>query len=148
MRRVRFMYPLVATGAVAIGVALALVLPAGAQAAVQVKSPPNHVIAIDSTATLEANGAAVFSSLEYICPVGATAYLTVTVTQVVDNAIVSGNVSHDLYGCTGKPQALRVAVTPLLKPFIRGVAFGQASLYYYYSNGSRSGWDERTINIV
>lgn len=153
MRRVRITYPFVATLAVAMGVALALVLPAGAQADVQVKSPPNKMVALEATATLEANGAAVFTALAIICPTPTSnnysyARLSVIVTEVVNGAIVTGRADREITNCTWKPQAVRVAVTPVGTPFTRGAAFGQAQLSYYWNNMSRSGWDERTIQIV
>jgi hypothetical protein len=144
------MYPLVAGFAVAMGAVLALALPGGAQADVQVKSPPNHVVAIEATATWEANGAAVYVTIDVICPKGASSNVSITVTQAVDGAIVQGQTYRSVgFACVGRPQAVRIGVTPMPKPFAKGVAFGQVDGWWdlpYY--GSRSAWDERTIKIV
>ena len=146
MNTTRRMYRLGAVLAVAIGAALALTLPANALS-VQVKSPPNKVVALEATATFEANGAAVITTLDIYCPNGATAYTTITVTEVVDGTIVQGSMNRDIDNCNGQPQTIRVTVTPLLKPFKQGVAFGSAWMRYFNMNGTHSAWDEHTIRI-
>lgn len=148
MRGIHIRYRLAAVLAVAVGTVIALTLPASAKPTVQVKSPPNGIVALEAVATLQANGAAVFTGLAVICPKGSSAYLNIVVTEVVDGAIVSGDSHRTINDCTGKPQALKIAVTPALKPFVRDLAFGQAEFSYYNGSQSRTGWDERTIRII
>jgi hypothetical protein len=53
------------------------------------------------------------------------------------------------FACVGKPQAVRIGVTPVSKPFAKGVAFGQVEGSWYVLNGAnRNAWEERTIRIV
>jgi hypothetical protein len=122
--KVRF--PAVAAAAVGLGALFAFVLPAGAAVSVQSQSPPVKSVSLGRTATLDANGAVIFAPVKLVCPVGSDAFLTVTVTENVGNAIAKGSASQQIEPCTGVPQSFRMAVTPDQKPFKKGVAFGQA----------------------
>jgi hypothetical protein len=126
--KTRFGHPLLSVCAMAVGGVLAVALPAGAAVSVQSQSTPAQRVELGKTATLQANGAAVFTALNVICRPGGTASLTVIVTQNAGGKISSGSAYRDIEDCTGKPQNLQVAVTPSEVPYIRGVAFGQASL--------------------
>jgi hypothetical protein len=141
MRRLKFGVPALA---VAAGAVMAFAMPAGAALSLQSQSPPQAQVQIGRTATLEANGAAVFTAINVVCAPGSYAALNVVVTQAVGNTIASGQSSRDVQPCTGRPQKLSIAVAATQRPFVKGVAFGQAFLY----TSSGRAQDERTIRIV
>lgn len=144
MRRLKFGGRAAAGLAVATGAVLAFAMPAGAALSLQSQSPPQAQVQIGKTASLVANGAAVFTAINVVCAPGNYASLVVSVTQAVGNTIASGQTQREVSPCTGRPQKLSVAVTPTQRPFVKGVAFGQAELYTY-SGAVR---DERVIRIV
>ena len=118
----------IAAAAVGAGAAMALALPAGAAVSLQSQSPPVGAVKLGNRATLDANGAVIFTALGVTCPPGTEAFYTVTVTEAVGNNIASGSVSSEVDACTGSPEQFSVAVTPTQHPFRTGVAFGQAQL--------------------
>jgi hypothetical protein len=136
-----------ATAAIALGALLAFTLPAGAALSVQSQSPPNATVELGRTATLQANGAAVFTAVNVVCAPGQYTSLEVIVTEAVRNTIASGRTVRQIYDCTGKPQKLTIAVTPTQRPFVRGVAFGQAAVESCYDR-CQVARDEHTIRIV
>jgi hypothetical protein len=146
MRRLKFGGPAAAVLAVATGAVLAVAMPAGAALSLQSQSPPQAQVQIGRTASLQANGAAVFTAVNVVCAPGSYAVLNVAVTQAVGNTIASGQTSREIQPCTGRPQKLSIAVTATQRPFVKGIAFGQAALYTSNSNGTVR--DERTIRIV
>jgi hypothetical protein len=144
MRRLKFGGPAAAVVAVAAGAVLAFAMPAGAALSLQSESPPQGQVQIGKTASLVANGAAVFTAINVVCAPGNYATLSVTVTQAVGNTIASGQTQREVSPCTGRPQKLSVAVTPTQRPFVKGTAFGQAVLY----TNTGTARDERVIRIV
>jgi hypothetical protein len=144
MRKFRFGGSVTAVPAVAIGAVLAFAMPAGAALSLQSQSPPQAQVQIGRTASLQANGAAVFTAVNVVCAPGSYATLTVRVTQAVRDTIASGETHREVQPCTGRPQKLSVAVTATQRPFVRGIAFGQAALYTQYGSAR----DEKTIRIV
>jgi hypothetical protein len=147
MRRLKFGGPVTAVLAVAVGAVLAYAMPAGAALSLQSESPPRASVEIGRTASLQANGAAVFTAVNVVCAPGGFAQLTVAVTQAVGNTIASGRTARNIEPCTGRKQKLEVAVTPTQRPFVRGIAFGQAELQTC-ANQCGVVRDERTIRIV
>jgi hypothetical protein len=126
MKRLKGRLPALATAAIGVGAALAFAVPAGAAVSVQSQSPPVQAAAsLGRKATLDANGAVVFPSVKLLCPAGAFASLSVTVTENVGGRIAKGSGFRDNITCTGRQQSFRVAVTPDQRPFRKGVAFGQ-----------------------
>jgi hypothetical protein len=119
---------LIAAGAIGVGAAVALAVPAGAAVSLQSQSPPVAAVSLGNKATLDANGAVVFAPVRFNCAPGASATLQVKVTENVGNAIASGSAYEQIDLCTGAVQRITVAVTPDQRPFKRGVAFGQAWL--------------------
>ena len=118
----------IAAAAVGAGAVVALAVPAGAAVSLQSQSPPVAAVKLGNRATLDANGAVVFTALGITCPPGASASYQVTVTEAVGNNIASGSTFDSVDACTGSRQNITVAVTPTQHPFRRGVAFGQARL--------------------
>jgi hypothetical protein len=118
---------LIAASAVGVAAAVALALPAGA--AVTTASPPAAVLKLGPTATLVANGAAVFATIKVTCQPGATGYASVTVAEnVAGGFIASGSGSSDAIQCTGRPQTINQSVIPDQRAFAKGTAFGSAHL--------------------
>jgi hypothetical protein len=136
-----------AMAAIGVGAALASAVPAGAAVSVQSQSPPVQAVSLGAKATLDANGAVVFAPVKLACQPGSYAYLTVSVTENVGNAIASGQAQTPIESCTGTQQSLQVAVTPTQKPFRKGVAFGSASLQVCASS-CRTVVDQHNIQIV
>lgn len=144
MRRLKFRSPVTAGLAVAAGAVMAFAMPAGAAVSLQSQSPPTAQVKLGKTASLQANGAAVFTAVNVVCAPGSYASLEVRVAQAVRNTIASGEAHREIQPCTGRPQKLQVAVTPTQRPFVKGTAFGQASLYTAFGSVR----DEKTIRIV
>lgn len=144
MRRLKFGGPAAAVLAVTAGAVMAFAMPAGAALSLQSQSPSRAQVEIGKTASLVANGAAVFTAINVVCAPGSYASLSVKVTQAVGNTIASGQTQREIAPCTGRPQKLSVSVTPTQRPFVKGIAFGQAELYT--SNGQAR--DEKVIRIV
>jgi hypothetical protein len=134
-----------------VGAALAYALPASAAVSVQSESPTVRAVQLGAKATLDANGAVVFTPITFACTVGGTARLEVTVTQNVGDVITSGNKVTWITECTGRAQSMEVTLTPAAgqKPFRTGVAFGSVTLDVHDPT-SRYGTvtDEHTIQIV
>ncbi|GAA5180550.1 hypothetical protein GCM10023322_13100 [Rugosimonospora acidiphila] len=138
---------LLASGAVALGATVAFALPAGA--AVVDQSPPAPVLKLGATANLQANGAVVFVPVKVTCQPGASAYLSVTVTENVGGGfIASGSGSTDSLTCTGHSQTVNEAVVPTQRAFAKGVAFAQTQMSVCGSVDCARASDQRVIQIV
>jgi hypothetical protein len=118
---------LIAAGAVALGAAVALAVPAGASVSLQSQSPPVAAISLGSTAKVDAKGAVIFVPVSFTCQPGVYAFFNVQVTQKAGSGVATGAAGQNVT-CTGSVQQLNVAITPYGKAFKKGVAFGQASL--------------------
>jgi hypothetical protein len=137
---------LIAAGVVGLGAALALALPAGA--AVVNASPGAPVLKLGSTATLQANGAAVFSTFKITCQPGASVYASVTVAEnVAGGFIASGSGSPDSVNCTGRAQTIQQSVIPTQRAFAKGVAFGSAHATVCGSGNCYAVSDEHEIQL-
>ncbi len=147
MSVVRNRFSLAAAAAVGAGAVLAFALPAGAAVSLQSQSPPVDALKLGARATLDANGAVVFPSVQVLCQSGRTAFLTVRVTENVGNAIASGSGGAEV-ACNGQQQTLRIAVTPTQKPFKTGIAFGQAFMTTCTSFTCHELNDQHNIRIV
>ena len=140
--------PIVVTGAIGVGAALAFAVPANAGVNVQSESPGVAAVALGAKARLDAEGAVVFAPVKVTCAPGSDAYLTVTVTQAVGDAIASGQRSRTISPCTGKPQKIELAVNPTQRPFRKGVAYGAAELGICTPARCTTVVDEHNIQIV
>ncbi|MEV4629703.1 hypothetical protein AB0J90_25900 [Micromonospora sp. NPDC049523] len=148
MKMSRFRASALALVAIAVGGVIAFALPAGAAVSVQSESPSVAVVSLGAKARLDANGAVVFAPVKVACTPGGSAYLVVEVTQAVGNGIAKGEKVFTVPECTGDQQKINVAVTPDLKPYRKGVAFGSARLDVCDQTGCKSVYDERKIEIV
>ncbi len=124
----------------------AFAMPAGAAVSVQSSSPPAISVRLGK-GTVAANGAVVFTGTRVTCARGATADLSVTVTEAVGNDIASGS-GYTSVSCTGNVQSVTVAVTPTQHPFRKGTAFGQARLTFCSTVRCLEASDERVIQIT
>ena len=138
----------VAAATVGLGAALAFALPAGAAVSLQSQSPPVGAVQLAKKATLDANGAVVFAPVKVTCPPNTSAFLRVKVTENVGDAIASGETDESIDLCTGTVQQESVAVTPVQKPFKKGVAFGQAWLEACNQFTCKTSHDFHNIEIV
>jgi hypothetical protein len=132
---------------VAAGAALAFALPGGTAVAVQSQSPPVSQLKLGNTATLDANGAVVFAPVSIVCRPGSDVYVSVSVTENVGGDIAKGTASEEIEACTGKVQRVEIAVTPDLKAFRLGVAFGQARVSVCDTR-CRTITDQHNVQIV
>jgi hypothetical protein len=81
-------------------------------------------------ASLLARGAAVLVSAEVTCdPTTTSKSLSVQLTQRAGNRIVQGFNSTDAFVCDGTPQTVEVAVSAQNRPFRKGAAVAQATLF-------------------
>ncbi|WP_329108881.1 hypothetical protein OG792_09585 [Micromonospora sp. NBC_01699] len=148
MKMSRFRASALALLAIAVGGVIAFALPAGAAVSVQSESPSVAIVKLGAKARLDANGAVVFAPVKVACTPGSYSTLTVQVTQAVGNGIAKGEKTVSIQECTGDEQKINVAVTPDLKPYRKGVAFGSARLEVCDGRGCVSLYDERNIQIV
>ena len=91
---------------------------------------PTGTVEIEDTALLLGNGAAVLISAEVTCD-STTAFksLSVQLTQRAGNRILQGFNSTEAFVCDGTPQTVEVAVSASGRPFRKGVAAAQATLF-------------------
>ena len=116
-------------GAVALvtggGIATAVgVLPALGQS-----SPPSSPVILGSTAQIVAKGAGANPFAYVACdPSSFTASLTITLTEKSGKGIASGTGNIEVT-CNGQIETITVPMAATGKPFVKGTAFGQASLF-------------------
>jgi hypothetical protein len=115
-------------GAVALvtggGIATAVgVLPALGQS-----SPPSSPVILGSTAQIVAKGAGANPFAYVACDPSSFASLTITLTEKSGNGIASGT-GNTQVTCNGQIETITVPVAATGKPFGKGTALGQASLF-------------------
>jgi hypothetical protein len=127
--------------AIAAGALIASTLPVTADVADD--SPPLGAIRVESTATLQARGAAVTVSVLVVCPAGLNrVFLNTSVTQRVGGAIANGSGSLEFI-CSGTLQDFNITVTASNEPFRQGVAIASAQIFILERIA-----DQREIEIV
>ncbi|MFI9815570.1 hypothetical protein [Saccharothrix variisporea] len=122
-------------------------LPAVADTA-QLDEAAVAALAVESTATLEARGAAVSVPTTVVCAKGASGSLFVQVTQNVRGDIATGDRYVPIPECTGTFQQVYVTVVSRTKAFRPGTAYTTASLSVWTQNDWGSAEQERDITIV
>jgi hypothetical protein len=91
---------------------------------------PTGTVEIEDTALLLANGAAILVSVDVACdPTTTFKSLSVQLTQRAGNRILQGFNSTDAFVCDGTPQTVELAVSASSRPFRKGVAAAQATLF-------------------
>jgi hypothetical protein len=111
---------LVAGGGIATAVG---VLPALGQA-----SPPSSPVIMGSTAQIVAKGAGATPFALVACESGTFTSLSITLTEKSGNGIASGSGGTNV-NCNGEIQTISVPVSASGKPFGKGIALGQATLF-------------------
>jgi len=115
-----------ATAAIAAGVAIAAVGPAGT--AVAFFSPPLLLqIQVASPATLVAKGAGVDVTLQVQCAGTRTAFINLNLTERFGKDIASSN-GYTSVGCTGSQQAIVIRLLAQSVAFKSGSALAQADI--------------------
>ncbi|GIF46039.1 hypothetical protein DFJ67_5470 [Asanoa ferruginea] len=130
---------LLVAGAIAVGGALAIAVPAGAAVQLQSESPARGIAKINKTAQIKANGAAGVVTIQVNCVPQRSFDSQVTVSQRVGGQVTSGvtylyNIRCEADG-TNKVKA---SVVPGPKPFKPGVAFATARVDFYPQSDSAS----------
>lgn len=123
MNRLRHLKKALAAITVAAGVGSAMLIPASP--AVAYYSGGLFLdITVESPARLLAGGAALDAPVEYTCNATAYAYVSVTVTQRVNNQAIASGYGELQVSCTGAHQRTTVTVTATgNKAFSKGSAF-------------------------
>jgi hypothetical protein len=142
--RARFNAKALAVVAIVAGALLALVLPGEAQ--VSADSPSAPAIRIESPATLEARGAALSTQVLVVCQPGATAFVSISVSERVGGDIANGGGSNQIQ-CTGSLQTVDLPVFATGSPFRRGTAFAVANVFVSTFPSNQAN-DQRDIEIV
>lgn len=142
--KTRFNAKALAVAAIVGGALLALVLPGEAQ--VSADSPSVPAIRIESPATLEARGAALSTQVLVVCQSGATAFVSISVTERVGGDIASGNGNSQIL-CAGGLQTVDLPVFAVGSPFRKGTAFAVANVFVTTFPSSQAN-DQRDIEIV
>jgi hypothetical protein len=137
---------LVVAGAIAVGAALAVALPASAAVQVQSESPARGVAKIVKNAKLKANGAAGVVTFDVNCVPREGFDANVKVSQRVGGKVTSGDSYLSNIRCEADgTNKVKASVVPGPKPFKPGVAFATVRVDFYNS-GSDTAW--REINFV
>jgi hypothetical protein len=140
-------FALMVTGAISVGTALAMAVPANAGVNLQSESPGVAAVKLAKKARLDANGAVVFAPVTLTCTPGSYTYLTVRVTQAIGDSLASGQKSREIRPCTGNPQKIELSVSPTQRPFRTGTAWGEAEMSVC-SAKCTTVYDEHLITIT
>ena len=116
------------TAALALGAALGIAGTVGVLPAVGAKSPPSSPIVLGPTAHIIVRGAAAKPFVYVVCQPGDFVEVVVSLTERSGNGIAAGTGFADSFNCTGQIEKITVPVTATGKPFVKGTAFGQATL--------------------
>jgi len=112
-------------------------------------SPPVAAIRLSSPARIADRGAVAFVPVLIACPAGDQPGIQVQLTERSGHAIAQGFGSGFNVVCTGGIQRVVIAVTPTNKPFVAGVAFGQAQMFDCSPFvGCATGNDQRNVKLV
>jgi hypothetical protein len=114
------------TAALALGAALGIACTVGVLPAVGQSSPPSSPILLGTSAHLIAKGAAAKPFALVVCQPGDFAQLSISLTEKSGKGIASGTGYVDTVPCSGQIETISVPVAAFGKPFVKGVAFGQA----------------------
>jgi hypothetical protein len=98
------------------------VLPAVGQS-----SPPSSPVILGTSAHIIARGAAAKPFALVVCQPGDFAQLSISLSEKSGGGIASGTGYTDTIPCSGQIQTISVPVMAFGKPFVKGVAFGQAT---------------------
>jgi hypothetical protein len=91
-------------------------------------STPSTPVILGDTAQIINRGAAALASALVVCDRGDFASLSIALTERSGGGIAAGSGFADV-NCTGQIQTVTMPITAFGKPFVKGTAFGQASLF-------------------
>ena len=100
----------------------------GIMPAVGDTSTPSSSVILGGTAQIVNRGAAALPFALVVCDPGDFASLAISLTERSGGGIAAGAGFADV-NCTGQIQTVTIPVTANGKPFVKGTAFGQASLF-------------------
>jgi hypothetical protein len=115
--------------ALALGAACGLAGTVGMLPAVGQSSPPSSPVILGGTARIIDRGAVAKPFAYVVCQPGDFASLTISLSERSGGGIASGTGFGDPINCTGQIQTITVPVPASGKPFVKGTAFGQATLF-------------------
>ncbi|MDQ1468224.1 MAG: hypothetical protein QOH10_2639 [Actinomycetota bacterium] len=115
--------------ALALGAACGLAGTVGVLPAVGQSSPPSSPVILGRTARILYRGAVARTVVYVVCQPGDFAQLSISLTERSGSGIASGAGFVDSVSCTGQIQTITVPVTAFGKRFVKGTAFGQATLF-------------------
>lgn len=119
-------------GAIAVGAALAVALPASAAVQLQSESPARGVAKIVKNAKLKANGAAGVVTFDVNCVPLRDFDSSVKVSQRVGGKVTSGDTYVYNIRCEADgTNRVKASVVPGPKPFKTGVAFATVRVDFY-----------------
>jgi hypothetical protein len=124
-----------------------LVVGLGILPAVGDSSTPSSSVILGGTAQIVNRGAAAQAFAFVVCPSGDSAQLEISLVEKSGNGIASGFGYVDPVNCTGQIQTITVPVTTSGKPFVRGAAFGQATLFDCSFNSCGQATDSRSVTL-
>ncbi|GAA0246795.1 hypothetical protein GCM10010492_52960 [Saccharothrix mutabilis subsp. mutabilis] len=125
---------------------VASALPAGADTALEDRAVA--ALSVESSARLEARGAAVVVPTTIVCAADGQGSLWVQVTQNVRGDIATGDRYVSITECTGTFQQVDVTVVSRTKAFRPGTAYATASLSVWTPTDWGTAEQERTITIT
>ena len=130
---------LIVAGAIAIGGALAVAVPASAAVQLQSESPAQGVAKINTKAQLKANGAAGVVTFQVNCVPRQTFASTVQVSQRVGGQVTSGQTYIYSTRCEADgTNKVKASVVPSKKPFKPGVAYATVRVDFYPQSDTAS----------
>ncbi|MFI6263108.1 hypothetical protein [Micromonospora sp. NPDC051006] len=124
-----FRLPLIVIGLIAAGATLAYAPSASATTSSQQRAvalsdgAPLTAVSLGGAAKIDANGAAIHVPITLTCSQPTQVDLTVKVAQAIGDTVRTGTTTRKV-ACDGTTQRIRIAVTPVDRPYAPGVAFG------------------------
>jgi hypothetical protein len=136
--------------ALTIGAACGLAGTMGALPAVGQSSPPSSPVVMGSSAHILFHGAAAKAFAYVVCQPGDYANLTISLTERSGRGIASGTATQYPINCTGQIETITLPVPASGKPFVKGTALGQATLYDcgYYFCGQATAYHSVNLKTV
>jgi hypothetical protein len=110
-----------------------LVVGLGVLPAVGDTSTPSSPVILGDTAQVVNRGAGALPFALVVCQPGDFAQLSISLTEKSGNGIASGFGYTDV-NCNGQIQTITVPISANGKPFVKGTAFGQATLFVCSNN--------------
>jgi hypothetical protein len=134
--------------ALALGAACGIAGTVGVLPAVGQSSPPSSPVFLGGSAHIVARGAAAKPFAYVVCEPGAYAQLSISLSEKSGGGIASGTRYVDTINCTGQIQKITVPVLANGKRFVKGTAFGQATLFTCGSSFCGDATSSRSVKLT